>query len=93
MGAMKYEPQTFTASQIANDARNMEAHREQLQINRAYSNVGASVGNYQQKYEPKSGMNLNHDYVNYQKNSIAKHGSRVLGSSDISIQPLNNFGA
>ena len=62
-------------------------------MNRPYSNAALSTANYNDKHQLKSGMDVNDNYANYKKGSIAKHGSRVLGSSGMSIQPLNNFGA
>ena len=50
LGSMKYEPENFTPTQLALDAKDVSLYREQLQNNRPYSNNQSIVSKLNHHY-------------------------------------------
>lgn len=95
VGSMKYEP-ALSSEELARDAMELDRHRDQLSAYRHYSSNNETDLDRQPnsdftKYQKSGLRNIPH-YKDSSRDVVQKSGARIMGDSEISIKPINNFG-
>ena len=97
VGSMKYEP-VHDPKELARDAIELQRHRDQLDGYQHYSSNHETFKDRQKadtdftKYNRSNLKNIPHYKATSSGNIVKDSASRILGTSDISIKPLNDFG-
>jgi hypothetical protein len=87
----------FNAERLGKEAKELERFREQLDVNRVYTNSQANnMANIPHKTKSqtnneKSYFSDNHKSNIHHKEVLGSQGEKIMNSSDVSIKSLNNF--